>query len=171
MSADASDLRRIRAKLAALEGADWQLCCEGDVSFVEAKTRHGELNKVVTFHPGATFDEIDFIVSAPRMVTTMLELVDRAIVAMRQRGPKQGGQRQLQNYAAEAAMKCDNDAFKAFLEQRHGLERPLTKERAAEKLRTILKIQSRKELNENSAAADRWRDLRAAFDAWLRVGQ
>lgn len=54
MSADASDLRRIRAKLAALEGADWQLCCEGDVSFVEAKTRHGELNKVATFHPGAT---------------------------------------------------------------------------------------------------------------------
>jgi hypothetical protein len=68
-------------------------------------------------------------------------------------------------------MKCDDAAFKTFLEQRHGLEWPLTKERAAEKLRTVLKIQSRKELNENSAAAERWRDLRAAFEAWLRVGQ
>ncbi|TIX17501.1 MAG: hypothetical protein E5V35_34845, partial [Mesorhizobium sp.] len=30
------------------------------------------------------------------------------------------------NFAAECAMKCGEPAFMVFLEERHGLERPLT---------------------------------------------
>ena len=176
MSAEGIELRRIREKLAALNGDDWQLCCEGDVSFVEAKTRDGELNRVATFHPGATPDEIEMVVGAPRMAAFMLDLVDRAIVAVRQAAPRQdtarqGHQRKRRDFAAEASMKCDDAVFKAFLEEQHGLERPLTSDRAAQRLRSILKIQSRKELNENSAAAERWQNFRAAFEAWKRVGR
>lgn len=164
MSAEGVELRRIRDKLAALNGDDWQLCCEGGVSFVEAKTRDGELNRVATFHPGATPAEIEFVVGAPRMTAFMLRLVDRAIAAMREGAPRR-------DFAAEAAMKCDDAVFRAFLEERHGLERPLTSDRAAQRLRSILKIKSRKELNESSAAAERWRDFRTAFEAWKRVGR
>ncbi|WP_051514890.1 hypothetical protein [Brucella rhizosphaerae] len=176
MSNEAQELRRIREKLAALNGDDWQLCCEGGVSFVEAKTSDGELNKIATFHPGATPDEIDMVVGAPRMAAFMLKLVDRAIAAVRQAAPRQNAPRQSRqrnprNFAAEAAMKCDEPVFRAFLEEQHGLERPLTSDRAAQRLRSILNIKSRKELNENSAAAERWQDFRAAFEAWLRVGQ
>lgn len=171
MSAEAIELRRIREKFVALEGAEWQFACEGGVSFVEAKTRDGELNRIATFHPGATSDEIDVIVGAPRMAAFMLELVDRAILAMRQGAPRQGGKSPARDYTTEAAMKCDEPAFKVFLEQQHGLERPLTKDRVAERLRSILNIQSRKELNENSAAAKRWQDLRADFEAWKRAGR
>lgn len=171
MSAEAIELRRIREKLAALNGDDWQLCCEGDVSFVEAKTRDGELNRIAAFHPGATPDEIDFIVGAPRMAAFMLKLVDRAIAAVRQGAPKQHAQRKRRDFAAEAAMKCDDPVFRAFLEERHSLERPLTSDRAAQRLRLILNIKSRKELNENSDAAERWQDFRAAFEAWKRVGR
>jgi|SRR5690606_31694933 len=172
MSTDAETLRRVRTKLAALDGAQWQLCCDGDESFVEARTRHGELNKIATFHPGALPDEIDFLVSAPDMVTFLLQLVDRAIAKAR------NDKRQVQNkpnsakdFAAEAAMKGEDAAFKVFLEQKHGLERPLTADRVAQKLRSILGIQSRKELNQNGEAAQRWRDLRADFEAWRRVGR
>ncbi|MFC7064857.1 hypothetical protein [Brucella rhizosphaerae] len=176
MSSEGIELRRIREKLAALNGDDWQLCCEGDVSFVEAKTRHGELNRICTFHPGATPDEIDMVVGGPRMAAFMLKLVDRAIVAVRQTAPRQSASRQSRqrkhrDFAAEAAMKCDDAAFKMFLEEQHGLERPLTSDRAAQRLRSILNIKSRKELNENSAAAERWQDFRAAFEAWKRVGR
>lgn len=170
------EFRRIREKLAALNGDDWQLCCDGDVSFIEAKTRDGELNKIATFHPGATPDEIDMVVGAPRMAAFMLDLVDRAIAAVRQVAPRQNAPRQdrqhkRRDFAAEAAMKCDDAVFKAFLEEQHGLERPLTSDRAAQRLRSILKIKSRKELNENSAAADRWQNFRAAFEAWKRAGR
>ena len=176
MSAEGIELRRIREKLAALNGDDWQLCCEGGVSFVEAKTRHGELNKICTFHPGATPDEIDMVVGAPSMAAFMLDLVDRAIVAVRQAAPRQGAPRQgrhskRRDFAAEASMKCDDAVFKAFLEEQHGLERPLTTDRAAQRLRSILNIKSRKELNENSAAAERWQNFRAAFEAWKRAGR
>lgn len=171
MSEEAIELRRIRDKLSALNGDDWRLCCDGDVSFVEAKTRDGELNKIATFHPGATPDEIEFIVGAPQMAAFMLRLVDRAIAAVRQGAPKQANQRKARDFTTEAAMKCEEAAFKAFLEQRHGLERPLTTDRVAQRLRTILGIRSRKELNENSAAAERWQDLRADFEAWKRAGR
>lgn len=172
MSTDADNLRRVRAKLAALGGAHWQLCCDGDVSFVEAHTRHGELNKIATFHPGAQSEEIEFLVSAPDTVGFLLRLIDRAIAKARHgRSQVQKKANNTKDFAAEAAMKCEDAAFKVFLEQKHGLERPLTVERVAQKLRSILGIQSRKELNENGAAAQRWRDLRADFEAWRRVGR
>ncbi|WP_421565231.1 hypothetical protein [Ochrobactrum sp. EDr1-4] len=176
MSAEGAELRRIRQKLAALNGDDWQLCCEGDVSFVEAKTRDGELNRIATFHPGTTPDEIDMVVGAPRMAAFMLKLVERAIVAVqqgtpRQNTPRQSRQNKRRDFAAEAAMKCEDAVFKAFLEEQHGLERPLTSDRVAQRLRSILNIKSRKELNESSAAAERWQNFRAAFEAWKRAGR
>ncbi|MFD1197391.1 hypothetical protein ACFQ3K_03485 [Brucella gallinifaecis] len=176
MSSEGIELRRIREKLAALNGDDWQLCCEGDVSFVEARTRDGELNRIATFHPGATPDEIEMVVGAPRMAAFMLKLVDRAIKAVRQSTPqrdasRQSRQRKPRDFAAEAAMKCDDAVFRAFLEEQHGFERPLTSDRAAQRLRSILNITSRKELNESSAAAERWQDFRAAFEAWKRAGR
>ncbi len=173
MSTEAIELRRIRSKLAALDGAQWFRSTDERGEFVEAKTRNGELNEIARFHPGAQPEEIDFIVSWPEMVAFLIRLVDRAISKARQasRTALRHPQTRDGNFAAEAAMKCDEPAFKVFLEQRHGLERPLTKDRAAERLRSILNIKSRKELNENSAAAERWRDLRADFEAWKRAGR
>lgn len=73
------------------------------------------------------------------------------------------------NYAAEAAIKVTSWRFMQFLEARHGLEPPLTAERATQRLRSVLRILSRKELNDDEAAAERWRGLRAEFEAWLRA--
>lgn len=167
------ELNRIRHKLAALAGGQWFRSADERGQFVEASTTKGELNEIARFHPGALPEEIDFVVSAPEMVTFLLKLVDRAISKARQASgtSRQHPQKREGNFAAEVAMKCDDPTFKVFLEQRHGLERPLTKGRATERLRSILNIKSRKELNENGAAAERWRDLRAAFEAWKRAGR
>ena len=175
MNAEADELRRIRSKLAALGGVRWFRSVDGQGEFVEAKTDLGELNEIARFHAGALPEEIDFVVGAPEMVSFLLRLVDRAIRLARSNAPRQqhrqGLPRREVNFAAEAAMKCGNAAFIAFLEDRHGLEQPLTSDRAAQRLRSILNIKSRKELNEDGAAAERWRDLRAAFEAWKRVGR
>ncbi|MEN5277327.1 hypothetical protein ABE527_10280 [Brucella sp. TWI432] len=175
MSADAIKLRRIRSKIASLEGAQWFRSADERGEFVEAKTRNGELNEIARFHPGTLQEEIDFVVSAPEMVSFLLRLVDRAIKSARNNQEPQQQQTRRQHkrekdFAAEAAMKCDDAVFRAFLEERHGLERPLTPDRAAQRLRSILNIKTRKELNESSAAAERWQDFRAAFEVWKRVG-
>lgn len=77
--------------------------------------------------------------------------------------------RPAKDYAAEAAMKCAEPAFKRFLMECHGLQSPATDDRTAQKLRSLLGVTSRRELNESTAAAARWRSLRTAFDGWRRA--
>lgn len=147
--------------------AEWLLAATDGDTFVEAKCG-ADTSIVAQFNRGASPDEIDFFVNAPADVSFLLGLVDRAIAAARQRaaGPRQ---REPKDFAAEAAMKCEEPAFKAFLEQCHGLVRPLTTDRVAQKLRTVLCVSSRKDLNNDEAAAERWRNLRASFDAWRKA--
>jgi hypothetical protein len=68
-------------------------------------------------------------------------------------------------------MKCGAPAFRAFLEEAHGLERPLSPERVATKVRSMLGVTSRAELNNGGQAAERWKALRGEFEAWRRAGR
>lgn len=74
------------------------------------------------------------------------------------------------NFAAEAAIKCGEAAFKRFLMERHGLDSPATDERAAQKLRSLLGVTSRRELNSDAKAAARWKAVRGEFENWKRAG-
>lgn len=75
------------------------------------------------------------------------------------------------NFAAEAAIKVGDMRFRRFLADRYGLEEPLTAERATQRLRSVLGISSRRELNDDSSAAERWRRLRHEFEGWLRASE
>ncbi|WP_157928852.1 hypothetical protein [Pararhizobium haloflavum] len=76
------------------------------------------------------------------------------------------GRERQPDYSAEAAMKCSDAAFVAYLVAKHSLEQDAPPEFVAGALRNALGIASRKELNTDPAAATRWRDLKADFDAW-----
>lgn len=179
---DAARLARIRDQFAAIAPGEWSLVYDSDGScFVEARTRMGELLPVVRFDPGASQDEISFVADAPRSIRFLLDLVDRAIKAAQKQDPRPE-QRHPQparglpatsrkNYAAEAAMLCGEPAFMAFLHERHGLEKPLTEDKVAQRLRGLLGVTSRRELNDNDAAAERWKALRGDFDTWKRTGR
>ena len=172
MTTEAIELRKARDRFAALGDSEWLLLADGAETFIEA--RNGDERLVIArFHKTATPDEIDFFANAPHMIGLLLRLVDRAIAAARQGRPQSQApaRGKAVNYAAEAAMKCGEPAFLVFLEQRYGLERPLTDDKAAQKLRSLLRITSRKELNNDAAAAERWRSLRAAYEAWRKAGQ
>lgn len=170
MTPEVKQLRKIRDRLFALGDAEWLLSSDGGVSMVETQNADGELNEIARFHRGASPQEIDFIINAPGMVDFLLKLVDRAIAANRKTAANQA-RREPKDFAAECAMKCTEPAFKAFLEQRHGLQRPLTDDRAIQRLRTVLGITSRKELNNDEAAADRWRTMRADYATFRKAGK
>lgn len=170
MTSEAARLSRIRDQLVAIAPGDWSRVHDAEGCFLEARGPMGELLPVLRFHPGATEDEIAFVLDAPDNVRFLLSLVDRAIARLKQPPPEPSrGDRK--DYAAECAMKCAEPAFRAFLEQRHGLERPLTVERVAQKVRGILGVSSRAELNDNDRAADAWKALRRDFEAWRREGR
>ncbi len=172
---EAEQLRRIRARLAAVAPGNWRRAADDMGEMIVGEDEHGALITLMRCD-AATFEEVEFMAASPAMVGFLLALLDRAIEALRKTPPNaetgQGSRREgaAPDYAAEAAMKCAEPAFKTFLEQRHGLERPLTDERAAQKLRSVLGITSRSELNQNTAAADRWRALRQDFQAWRKAG-
>lgn len=165
---DAARLQSIRAQLAAIQPAEWSIATDGDGAFVEARGPMGELWPVARFHPGASADEMQFAASAPATVRFLLNLVDRAIEKLRP-GRDARCRDDRKDYAAEAAMKCAEPAFRVFLETCHGLERPLTAGRVAQKVRSILDVSSRKELNQSAAAAARWKELRRAYEAWRKA--
>lgn len=174
---DARKLRAIRASLEAIAPADWTRVHGEAGAFVESRGEMGELFVLLRFDE-ATPDEIAFACDAPVTVGFLLRLLDDAFDTIRalkgeppQRNPAKGASQasDFKNYSAECAMKCQEPAFMVFLEERHGLERPLTAERAAQKVRSLLGVTSRKELNDGGRASDAWKALRADFAAWLKA--
>jgi len=178
---DEARLKAVRASLAAIAPADWTRV-HGETAFVEARGDMGELFVLARFDT-ATVAEIDFICTAPETVAFLLRLLEeafreiralRGLPAARNQGDRRGepAATDVKNFAAECAMKCKDDAaFRVFLHEQHGLEKPLTDDRVAQKVRTLLGVQSRKELNDGGAAGEAWKSLRASFAAWLRAGQ
>lgn len=161
---DADRLARIRRQVDAIAPGRWSLLSDGEGMFIEAHGPMGELTAMARFSADAGMDEMEFAAFAPDTVRFLLGLVDRAIAKLAPARPAQP----TKDYAAEAAMKCAEPAFKAFLEAEHGLERPLTDERCAQKVRSLCAVTSRAAFNEPGRAADAWVALRQAFEAWKR---
>jgi hypothetical protein len=174
---DAVRLRAIRENLAAIAPARWTRVHQGEGCFVESQGEMGELFVLARFDPGATIDEITFVVDAPERIAFLLRLLDQAFDQIRKLKGMPDPRRQdkperaPKDFAAECAMKCAEPAFRVFLEAVHGLERPLTDERVVQRVRGLLGVQSRAELNEAGRAADAWKALRGEFDAWRRAGR
>lgn len=166
-------LAAIRDSLAAVDTRGWTRVEDGEGGFVEATAEFGERIVLLRFEGIASDAEKQFVADAVETCRFLLGLVDRAIDRMRAPPSSQPPAGEIhderKNYAAEAAMKCGEGGFKVFLEEQHGLERPLTDERTVQKLRSLLGVTSRRELNDNDEAAARWKKLRGEYEAWRRA--
>lgn len=69
--------------------------------------------------------------------------------------------------AAYCAMTCNEGGFHAFLREQYG-EPVHDNSDAADTVRAILRIESRRELDQSELVADRWRRLKSEYDNWLR---
>lgn len=169
-SADSVKLHAIRLRHQGLNGATFLLGSDDQGEFADAKGSDGSLLPIVRFTRAATVDERDFIINAPDDVGFLLSLLDRAIRKERARLAAERSQAAatpaVKDHTTEAAMLCESPMFQKFLVERHGLDAPVTKDRAAQRLRSVLGITSRKQLNENDAARERWFALRRDFNTW-----
>ncbi len=91
----------------------------------------------------------------------------REIEQLRRALEAKGG-RPAKDYSAECAMKCAEPSFMRFLIERHDLPQPATEKTAATRVRSVLAIASRSELNIDPATAARWREMVREFEAWRR---
>lgn len=180
LSPDAAKLKAVRASLDAIAPGEWLRAQDESGPLIEARADFGEIIVLMRFSEHARVEEIDFAADAPDTVRFLLQLLDQAFASIRtlKGDPPQRNQaagepaaHDPKNFAAECAMKCQEPAFKVFLEEQHGLDRPLTDERVAQKVRSILGVTSRKELNDGGKASEAWKALRASFAAWLKAGR
>jgi hypothetical protein len=183
---DGQQLAAIRADLAAIAPGKWLRAADAEGEFVEAHGDMGEILTICRIHPIASDAERRFLAAAPDMVRFLLALVDRAADTVRRlRAPAEDRETgdadssretkdrhglRGKDYAAQAAMQCASPAFLRFLADRHGLEPPLTEGRAAQKVRSLCGVTSRREFNDGDAAAARWKSLMAEFENWKRAG-
>jgi hypothetical protein len=108
---------------------------------------------------------LDTLSDAGRQIRDLRKRLDRADAAEDKPG------RAAKDYAAEASMKCGEASFQRFLAERHASDDDgdlRDTAAAGSVLRRALAIGSRKDLNTDPEAAQRWRDLRAEFQAWER---
>lgn len=118
---------------------------------------------------------IQFAPENYRFLLGLLGLLDQAINAYRDvrkrlehYEPPPRPDRKAKDFAAEAAMKCGHAAFRRYLVECHDLPADADADRTAVRLRTLLRITSRGELNTDPAARARWKKLKEDFDTWLK---
>ena len=172
---DAIRLKNLRLLLDCADCTEAVMVGEPEGMGMAFKRGAGPHVTVARFTRQANATDMELCAAAVSALPFLIRLVDRAAEAVREL------KRQLpepatpepadkpKNFAAEAAIKCGEPAFKRFLMECHGLESPATDEATAGKLRHILGITSRAELNDDALAAARWKDLRAAFAAWRKT--
>lgn len=184
-------LDQIRARLASVKADRWshEFNADGErivltrAVFDGTGKRAGDEAPVdfLSFGADAAWHEKEFIREVRDDLEFVLELLSKAGRIIRDQrallrrlgwddGPKADAPR-LVNLAAEASMKCSEAAFQKYLAERHakGDDGDMRDTAAAAAvLRRVLGVGSRKELNTDPDAAQRWRDMRADFQAWGR---
>ena len=166
-----------KAKITAeLASPEWVRLYDTAGGRPQVGARYGdEVIDIATIARGVPHDDEELLVNAADYLRAAIVVAEHAFDVIRgQRARIERMERQYhvevepKNYAANCAMLCAEPAFKKYLEERHGLERPLTDERVGTRVRSLLAVSSRAELNSDPAAADRWLRLRADYDAWRK---
>ncbi|MBB3608617.1 hypothetical protein [Rhizobium sp. BK602] len=167
--AEIQKLERIRQDMAYI-GRDWSIEADGaEIRLVFADPADGEFRLAATLAPDLPYAVQTFLVGAGDNLAFLLDMLDRCARAYREIASRQR-QNKPKDYAAECAMKCQNDqAFRRFLIECHDMPDAADTERVKVKVRSLLAIHSMGELNDDPAAAARWDNLRKDFNQWKRL--
>ncbi len=115
----------------------------------------------------------DVLLNACDDIRFLLSLLQRASDEIRRWKPVENQQQDQAhakgNYAAECAMRCADQAFRRFLLEKTGATDVSDNMRVESHVRGLLRVDSRSELNNSAEARNRWFDLRAEFEAWMKV--
>lgn len=177
------DKRRLEQIRARHDGAskDWHLSADGEQLVAQLLLRTKPV-AVASMAEDGGWQDREFLLHAHADIEFLLRLLAAAFNKIRSMSPPED-QRAVdrrraerrpemevhKNYSAECSMKCGEQAFRRYLIERHGLQDATDNIRVETRVRSLLNVQSRAELNSDPAAAKRWISLRADFDAWRRM--
>lgn len=166
LSANQKRMDAIRSR-AALAASDWRIMAGERGLTLTAAGDEGTETVSVILDDASIFNR-EFALAAPEDLLWLLERYTNLAERYRRMVEQQERNRpKPKNYAAECGIKCADKDFLDFLFTCHGVDIS-DKERIATRIRTMLRINSRSELNTDETAAARWRQLVADFENWRK---
>ncbi|RKD61537.1 hypothetical protein [Rhizobium sp. WW_1] len=156
-----------------LEADVWEIETRGDFTALVARRSSGQEVEICRFSRRALPDEIRLIAGGVRNLCVSLDLIQRAAARVRQlESEVQQLQKQLadkpKDYAANAAILCQGELFHRFLEVKSDGEVIADKQAADARMKELLTIKSKKEINNDERAREAFLSLRAEFELWKR---
>jgi len=160
------DTLRMRASLASQE---WGVAAIGD-RFMLTAGRGDGAEMVAVIEEKASFDNKEFLLSLPADHLWLIERYTELAARFRELSKKAGaGAPKPKDFARDCAIKCNDRLFLRYLMECHQLIDQSDAERINTRVRFILDIQSRAELNTDPAAAGRWEKLLTDFFRWRKA--
>ncbi|TBN10854.1 hypothetical protein EYC79_18055 [Agrobacterium cavarae] len=161
------------------KGDRWSFDVDGKQTHILSLRATGESVVLCTIHDEALPDEIELISGALANIVLLLELRQRAIIALksgRASQPQQPTQQQRQmrdgDFAANAAILCGQPLFHRFLERRARDCRAIhNKDHADKVMKQLIGITSKTQLNKEERAQAAFIDLRSDFEVWKERGR
>jgi hypothetical protein len=152
-----------------VESDDWEIDARGDHTRLVTLRSTGEEAEICRFSQQALSDEIRLIAGLIPHLTLLLDLVERATARIRAQDAELARLRERsrpKDYAAQAAMLCQNTAFQLFLEGK-GAGGSIADAQAADtRMKGLLAITSKKDINTDERAQRAFLSLRADFKTW-----
>lgn len=150
-----------------LAGDSWGLEVEGGETRVVSQRSTGESVCLCTIHADALGHEYELISGADGLLSLFLTLQDRAAAKVRALAAElEQGRRKNTPLAARAAMLCQDERFQRFLETRGAGGAVRDKQAADTRLKSLLAISSKTELNEAGDAQRKYFKLLDDYRAW-----
>lgn len=166
VSANQKRMDAIRSR-AALAATDWRIMAGERGLTLTAAGDEGTETVSIILDEASIFNR-EFAIAAPEDLLWLLDrytnLADRyrRIVEQQERNrPKP------KKYAADCGRRCNEKDFLDFLFTCHGVD-VSDRERVATRIRTMLSVTSRAELDSDADAAARWIKLEADFFKWRK---
>lgn len=170
---DKASLARLADIAERMDGDKWGMVA-AETMAVTTRRATGEEVVLCTFATDALPDEIDLIAGALDDLRLFLRSRSRAAKQFRDMQRQLGREEQRLregDFAANAAMLCNDRPFQRFLEEKTA-GGPVRDSRAADtRLKSVLAIASKTQLNEDAGAQRRWLALRGDYQNWLRGGR
>jgi hypothetical protein len=164
---------RLRYLSARIEGDVWAFEPRGNNIAVIARRSTGDEALICTLHADALPDERDLICGAAENLAFLLSLIGRASDAVRNLKKQLDAQQTAavqKKYAAQAAILLSDRTFQRFLEIKGAGGPVRDKAQADTRLKSILAISSKKEIDNDPRAQAAFLHFRKDFEAWKRGG-
>lgn len=157
-------------ELADLVSSNWERhynAVESADEICERDKSTGEITPIIIIKPECAYHDAQLVEKMPVIFQALMLLLKESFDEIRRLRPAPQPPRNKSDYAAECAMMCSRGDFRNYLVACHALD-VADDERVKTRVRSILKIKSRGELNDDPDAARRWQDLRRNFNAWVK---